>query len=247
MTTRREIGELVRPLIERHPAMVQIGWLLAFKPVGHVLRGLRFLGGSSRYSPNPHWVLSLLFMAPGLISHFGRDIPVGHSNWPGFQQVFEERTNEGIERYLLPHETIEEFYALALQPGVFMLSDLSRMPCERGTVLAALGRFDEATELLTGSVAELERNAAAEIERGQALLAKRSNSGVGTQDVEFGERKRKLADELHRLLRCLRERDTAATAALLREWERLNVAKWEIGEYWEETPFPFEAGAARDL
>ncbi len=159
--------------------------------------------------PNPDWVLvAAVHGARTDVAISAAAIPVGHSNWPGFQQVFEERTNEGIERYLLPHETIEEFYALALQPGVFMLSDLSRMPCERGTVLAALGQFDEATELLTGSVAELERNAAAEIERGQALLAKRSNSGVGTQDVEFGERKRKLAGELHRLLRCLRESAT---------------------------------------
>lgn len=247
MTTLREIGKLVRPLVERHPAMVHSRHMLVVRPVRHVMRVLMFWGSSNRLDPNPGWMLAPLFFAPGLISTFGRHIPVGRSDWPGFQQVFEERTNEGIERYLLPHETIDEFYALALQPGVFMLSDLSRMHCERGTMLAALGRFDEAMEVLAGSVAELERQAVAEIARGQALLAKRSNSGVGKQDVEFGERKRKLAGELHRLLRCLGARDTAATAALLHEWERLNVAKWEIGEHWEETPFPFETAAARDL
>lgn len=113
MTTRREISEWVRPLIALHPTMVQERHLLIFRPVGHILRCIAFWGSSNRFSPHPDWVLSPLFFAPSLINTFGRDIAIGHSNWPGFRELFEERANESIVRYLLPHETIEDFHVRA--------------------------------------------------------------------------------------------------------------------------------------
>jgi len=128
MTTVPEIRKLVRPLVERYPDMVQAGRFLLFRPLGHLMRTLAFWGGSSRYNFNPHWLLCPLSMPPGLMNTFGRDIPVGYSNWPGFSEIFYERTAQGIEQYLVPTRTLREFHDLGWKPEVFFEGDFSHFP-----------------------------------------------------------------------------------------------------------------------
>lgn len=240
MTTRREITEWVRPLIELHPMMVQERHLLLFSPVGHVLRAIAFWGSSNRSSPNPGWVLAPLFFGPRLMDTFGRHIPVGHSDWPGFRECLEERANEGIAQYLLPYETIEDFYNLSGDTEAHLFGDLRYLPRQQAVLLAALGQFEEAFAMLAQPLADLEQQAEAQLERGQAALAKRPDDRVGKLDIEYGERDRMLAADLKRLLTRLREGDAHGVAAILHGWERENVTKWGVGKHWQPTPFPFE-------
>lgn len=240
MTTQAEIKKWAQPFIDQHTAMVQAKNFVLFRPIGHLMRSLAFWGGSDRHHLNPGWLLCPLCIPPGLANRFGNDIPVGYTNWPSFREKFIERTNTAIERYLIPHETLQDFYDLAWGELPFM-HHFPGLPNQNAVLLAALGRFDEAETILGKSLRELELRAVGYLNDGNALLAKRPRSREGKFCVEEGTRQLALARELARLQVQLSFRDSAAVAALLRHWEHENVVEWGVEAYWQPTPFPFES------
>jgi len=183
-----------------------------------------------------------MFIPQNLLSQFGDDIPVGHSDRPQFLASLEERGNSAIARYLIPNETIEDFHRIALEPRVFFFGDFRSFPSQHAIVLAALGRFDEAEKLLVEPLAKLEASATKQIEEGRELTARRPKSAAGQFLLENGARDAELAGALGALLSGLRHRNAIAVATLLHRWEQQNVIKWKIERYWQPTPFPFETG-----
>jgi len=242
MTTQREIREWCKPFVARYPMMVLSGYRLAIAPVYHVLRAVEFLASSHRNSPNVRWTLAPMFIPQNLLCQFGDDIPVGHSDWPQFLTGLEERATSAITRYLIPNETIEDFHHIAMEPRVFFFGDFRFFPRQHAIVLAALGRFDEAGELLVEPLAKLEASAAEQTKEGHDLTARRPKSAAGRLLLENGARDSELAGALSALLSGLRHRDATAVATLLHTWEQQNVVKWGVEQHWQPTPFPFETG-----
>jgi len=250
MTTRTEIQNWVRPLLDSTLDLVLERDLLLVRPVRHLLRGVYFWPSSSRDLPNIGWFMIPLFDAPtpsrGL--RLSNEIPVGSSAGSGFSRLMEERVRWSLESYVGPVDTIQKLrdYAVVERPpsdGGFSARTLDKYPREYAPVLSALGLLDEARSILRPALVRDETYFRGELNDGQALLAKRSNSRAGKSKVEFANFHLPILAELRNLLVFLDQEDRAAIAALLHEWERQNVAKWGVEHLWEPTPFPVETQA----
>jgi len=251
MTTRAEVKHWVRPLLEwRSDLTLHPGGLLLLTPVNHLMRGVFIWPTSSREMPKVGRFIQPLFFAPSGSEgvSFAGGIPVGSSSEPDFQQVFENRIWESLERFVRPIDTIAKFqdYAVVYRPqheGGFSASTLDRQPLNHALVLAALGRVAEAKSILEPALADAEEQIRATLSEGAALLAKRPRSQWGRHLVAEADRRRPIHAELRRLLDALRREDRSAITALLHEWEGRAVAKRKIEHLWEPTPFPIEQGA----
>lgn len=241
MTTKSEIRKWVKPLTEGRPELVLHGRVLVFRPLQHLIRGLSFRSGRGRSWPSISWFFYPTFSAPGSWnSRFERDIPVGSSEGPHFNQHLVERAAEAITDYLVLNKSIRNFHDFALRYEGFMFGNLGHFPREHATTLAALGRFDEAAALLSPAVDELQAIGKARIELRQAVLERRHKLRRGEIILSGGEDYLRMADTYRPLLAALKTRDATAVAALLAEWEATNIARWDVGSYWQPTPFPFE-------
>jgi hypothetical protein len=247
MTTAAEIKSWTCSLTKGRQDVVLRGRSLWLLPINHVCRSIFFEGSSDRTDPRARWSFKLPFTPLGLpVRVWSAQLPIGRSTDEAFAaRVFEQVTGK-IDNDLMPVSTIEAFHAMTLEhrPHEAMagLWQLSRQPEYHACVLAALGRLEEARVVAEECIAPKDRWETG-LDRGRALLAKRSNSNEGKYLVSMASDRLQLLSELERLRNVSADGDRSGAAALLREWEEQKIRLWKIEDLWEPSPFPIELGA----
>lgn len=243
MTTQSEISRWVRPFIDSRTDVVLDGRSVLLQPVGHVARGLFFQSTRSKDLPKLTWFMEVLFAAPGSWNGvFDGRLSVGGSDERDFQRNVDRALADCFEQSLARAGSIAEFHDFATGPErQFTFLNLDDYGLEHGTVLAALGRLDDAEAILQATIAECEQGAAAE-QRADDDLRNTRPRPRGVIILDVARKKMKIVERVRELLACVEERNRAAIAALLHDWERLRVEQREIGHLWEPTPFPVESG-----
>ena len=244
MTTRAEIKGWVKPFLASRPDVVLAHRAILVAPTHHLARGMYFRATSSRTWPEVAWFFEILFAAPGSWNtEFDRRFYLGDSTAPDFAVKLGRTMQDSFEHYLLPVVSIADFHDFATgETRRFTFLNLDDYGLEHGTVLAALGRLDEAEAVLSATIADCEKMAAAEQREDDELRTTRPRRhGVIVLDV--ARRKMAIVERVKELMARVETRNRAAIAELLHSWERLQVEKREIAHLWEPTPFPVEAEA----
>jgi len=241
MTTKSEIKKWVRPFIRARQDLVLDQRAIYMRPLRHIARGMSFESTSTKTRPGLGWFMDILFAAPGSWNaDFDSRFSIGHSDEAGFAERLERAMAESFGTYLLPVDSIETFHDFAVgDVRRFTFLNLDSYGLEHGTVLAALGRLDEAEVALQATIAETEAWAASE-QRADDELRRTKPRPRGTIVLHVGRDKMKIVEVVRELLAHVRARDRAAIGALLREWEHSRVTQREIEHLWEPTPFPVE-------
>ena len=244
MTTRAEIRRWVKPFVASRADIVLSQRAVLVTPVHHVARGMYFRSTSTKTYPEVAWFFELLFAAPGSWNAaFDRRFRPGESTAGDFPAKLERTMQQSFEQYLLPVRSIADFHDFAIGPETrFTFLNLDDYGLEHGTVLAALGRLDEAEALLQATIAETEAWAANE-QRADDELRRTKPRPRGTIILHVGRDKMKIVEVVRELLTYVRARDRAGIGTLLRQWEHARVRRREIELLWEPTPFPVEADA----
>lgn len=241
MTTRAEIQKWVRPFVQVRPGLALSQRAVLVAPVHHIARGMYFRSTSTKTRPEIAWFFEILFAAPGSWNtEFDRRFRLGDSTADGFLGRLQRAMQEAFENYLLPTRSVADFHDFAVsEESQFTFLNLDRYSLEHGTVLAALGRLDQAETVLRAAIAECEDAAASE-QRAEDELLSTQPRPRGVIILDVARKKLRIAESVGELLAYVERRNRAAIAALLHEWERLRVEKREIGHLWEPTPFPVE-------
>lgn len=241
MTTRAEIKRWVKPFVASRADIVLSERALLMTPVHHVARGMYFRSTSTKTYPEVAWFFELLFTAPGSWNaDFDKRFYLGESTANDFSARLQRTMQDTFEQYLQPMRSIADFHDFAIGPERrFTFLNLDSYGLEYGTVLAALGRLDEAEAALQATIAETEAWAASE-QRADDELRRTKPRPRGTIVLHVGRDKMKIVEVVRELLAHVRARDRVAIGALLREWEHARVRRREIEHLWEPTPFPVE-------
>jgi hypothetical protein len=241
MTTKREIERWVAPIVSSRSDVALAGRALMLCPIHHLACGLQFRSTGTRTRPELLWFIDILFVAPGSWNAcFEHQSGVGNSSQSDFPSALDRAMRDGLEQYLGPMASIEAFHDLAVgAQRRFTFLGLDCYGLEHGTVLAALGRLDDAKVVLRAAIADAEARAAAE-QRAETehRLTRPTPRGVIILDV--WRRKMKVVELVKELLAQVESGDRSAIAALLHDWEHVAVTRRQIEHLWESTPFPLE-------
>jgi hypothetical protein len=249
MTTQREIKKWVAPILRKRRDLGMGYGCIVLKPVHHLLRGVFIWRTSIGDLPRIGWFLDPIFEnpSPSMSIGWSNDVHIGHSSSDGFVERLTGLAEDAITGILSPIETVEDFFIDTTENphkrkrlGSWKLNVYPR---EHGSTLAALGRLKEARAVLVPWVTENEAIGLAELAEGQALLAKRPNSGSGKDKLRWGEGRLRAVARLRHLVELADAGDRAGIGALLREWEQVSVKTWGVEHLYESTPFPVEEGA----
>lgn len=246
MTTIAEVKKWTRPILVEHPDLALKPRLLYLRPVRHVHRSIFFVGSSDRTHPKPWADYRLLFGPPSgpQSDNWGRELRVGWSTDPQFQNELATNVGEILDNFLRPVGTIEGLYARMGERNLawsLKADRLSNKPILYAAVLAALGRLREAAAIAQNYIDVNEGPLLRQAEAFEATRGKRlSISKPIPLDVSYFLPP---MNELRRLIAVSAANDRRATAALLHEWEEHGARRQGIEDDWEPTPFPLE----RDL
>jgi len=249
MTTAAEVKQWLRPLLERDSRLALVGRNLVLTPINHVIRGIYIDQTSNAHWSNPIYYLTALYKAPSSSQSFGWAgyLTPGRNDAPSFSDRLIAGCNQVFVDILQNIDSIEAFVEHITQDlGVDILDvdpkAISYYYREFSVTLAALGRIEEAKAILL-PLKRQEANFLDRLERGRALLAKRSNSRIGKRDLDLASFQLDVINRLKRLETLLDAGDRAGIAALLHEWEAANIRKWKLEHLWTPSPFPIELGA----
>jgi hypothetical protein len=250
MTTQREIKRWVEPILQKRSDLGVGRGCLVMKPVHHLLRGLYIWRNRNKDLPKIGWFVEPLFDNPSRLLGVGwnNDVYIGSSSNEGFMERLTLVAENAVANILSPIESVEDFFVDTTQnphrkKRFGQPWALDQYPREYGPVLAALGRLEEAKNVLVPWVAREEATGLAELAEGQELLAKRPNSRIGEEKVKFGQSRLGVVANHRRLLALIEARDRVGIGALLREWEQVSVKTWGVEHLYEPTAFPVEEGA----
>jgi hypothetical protein len=225
MTTKAQIRQLARPLLERHPDLILAsaagGLIIAVRPVAHLLRFVILDRTGSADTFQPQWSVNCLFIKREHLNLFyegwlRRRGPQRLWRWsdPAVAEEFVTPVEEQALPRLAELTTLEAFerFTLAADPprGEYMNGFRALMAMARGDLDAAAALMD--TGPRPWGTAALDQE----------------HDGLGTRLKAQGA---KLSPE-----------DRRALAAMLHRWEAYSVEKLRLGPVWQRTPFPLELG-----
>ena len=241
MTTQAEIKRWVRSFVRARQDVAPLPRAVLVTPVGHIARGVYFRATSTKTHPELGWFMEVLFAAPGSWNaDFDQRFSIGYSDDAAFAERLDRALTDSFDTYLLPVTSIADFHDFATgEKRRFTFLNLDDYGLEHGTVLAALGRLDEAEALLRATIADCEMWAAAEQRADDEFRNTRSRPR-GVIILNVARKKMAIVERVRELLARVETRNRAAIAELLHDWERLQVEKREIAHLWEPTPFPVE-------
>ncbi len=91
-----------------------------------------------------------------------------------------------------------------------------------------------------GYVETWEQRWLSSLAEGKAMIAGYRRRAMGRDAVEFATHQLSLIADLKTLAKLTDAGDTAAVAALLRDWELKKIQRWGLDDVWEHQPFPLE-------
>lgn len=244
MTTLSQVKRWLGPLLQDDSRLALIGRNLVLKPAGHLLRGVYVDSTSNRLQPR------LLFYAQPLF-----DVPTEHISFlwsreefphqltdERFEQDFRSTCRRGLDG-LSRVVTVEDFLREAekVEDRPFGPVPLARYKLRHAVVLAVLGRFGDALEILQPALQDERAKYSSMLTHGHAELAKRPRSGRNTY-IEIATAQLQIVASLEPLIPLMNSGDRQSIAALLRRNEERNAEVWQVRDLWQPSPFPFELG-----
>jgi hypothetical protein len=217
MTTARQIRQLVRPLLKRHPDLALVTsdslWLT---PVTHVARVIHIGRTSSALYCKPSWWLLPLFLPD---TNPTRDIGfcTGYIRTP-------TDASKSLDLWFWDNPLMMSELHLRIEKTLRLLRTLDNLRSCRS--------FTEAHMDYTWGKTFVE-NIVYDIAMGNLKLARCWLHKVNASCPRLCERIREIDEPLM-------DDDRAALAAVLHRWERENVAGTEVEPFWTPTPFPLE-------
>lgn len=237
MTTAAQMKLLAQSFMGCHTEFVFHRRALVRLPVRHVLVSFEFDRSSLSEEIRTKCGASLICCPPpwsgGGVGHT-LDRASGFRNRPNFVAEFTEELERANREILVRFQTLQDVmdYPPIPFPG-------SQMDCiTRSTLLATLGRFEEAARLLAtwipGQRGWLKTN--------ESIIRKHYRKGSKSWQRQQGSHDR-IAEHLahvEKLHDLLTAGDPGPIATLLHEWEAIGAKTRRIERYWEPSPFPFE-------
>jgi len=232
MTTARQVSQLVKPLLAKHPELALVGRMLVLTPVRHVLRALYIDRTRSGEEFNPRWTVMHLFKHRDKIGfNLGADIyKPRETNWPRefaklwwiedpeSPEVLVEAVEAAVLPRLAPLGEFDAYYAhlTTYRHGHYDYAYRLR-PYERVIVEAARGRLDEVRAICRDELPPY-------------------------PDNYFGDRPEQVAvmRRMKSICPLAAEDDRAGIAALLHAWEAASVRNLKIEHLWQPSPLPIE-------
>lgn len=246
MTTSAEIRKWVEPFVGPRRGVCLRGRWLYSTPINHIFCGIFFEGSSDKTDPRPRWYVAPAFTPVGLpIRTWSRSIVVPRSTDEGFGVRLVDLFAETFDNTLKAASSIEGFVALTQFPRTHEALtgpwELAKNPVTHACVLAALGRFGDASVVAEAGLSTLPfwRD---EVAKGQELLAKRSGNHEAQLQLDLANNRLLLLLELQKLGSLAKADDALGVASLLQTWEVANVTLWKVRDLWQSTSFPFETG-----
>lgn len=217
MTTARQVRQLVRPLLKRHPDLALVTsdslWLT---PVTHVARVIHIGRTSSARYCDPNWWLLPLFLPD---TEPTRDI--------GFCRAYIRPPiddSKSLDLWFWDNPLMQDELHLRIEKTLRLLRTLDNLRSCRS--------FTEAHMDYTWGKTFVE-NLVYDIAMGNLKLARCWLQKVNASYPRLCERIREIDEPLM-------DDDRVALAAVLHRWERENVAGTEVEPFWTPTPFPLE-------
>ncbi|MGU3540107.1 hypothetical protein [Methylobacterium sp. A54F] len=232
MTTARQIRNLVKPLLERHPDLALLSSnVLWITPVRHEAMTILIDRCGFKEMFDVQAFMRQLYL-PEHIPMYGlsravtrchrsdyNPNPAGFRTWKWTDPAVVEAFLNCVENHLLP----ELRAVTGVREGIAYVR-----ACER-RMMCQWPDWHIATAIAVGDL-----EAAQTIWREQVAPCV-PNQNVFRGDQQLFERMRALADPLM-------SGDRAALARLLHDWEAENVRGSVLEPYWQPSPFPFETG-----
>jgi hypothetical protein len=218
MTTAAQVKKLLRPLLERNSDLLLVGRLVVVKPVRHILRSVFIDSSSNKDRFAPYWALNMMFEhGAGHGPTWGGEMYTRiKSNWLLSAPGIDEMTTERIEEVALPilrHvNSIDDFTAFATKEN-FPHTWLNAFPFRKVYADIALGNLDAANESC------------------ERVAAQRRASDFLAEILD------PIINDVWPLVR---ERNKAALAKMLHQWEAEAAKRMKLEHIWEPTPFPLE-------
>jgi hypothetical protein len=219
VTTLRQIKGLVAPLLDRHADLALIGPFLVVKPVRHVANAIIINRSSSADVFGPLTASTDLL---GKVDYFGLGTGFTFRGRTGFLWRW---SNPGISEEFLRIAEAEALPRLRSMGGLeayyAYAEDIHGIHFPfywawRATIEVALGRLDEARDILN-----------------DPRWADRSGVLFNCEVDGLGDRLKARGSHLSR-------KDKLALVEILHRWEAYSVEKLKLAPIWERTPFPLE-------
>jgi len=220
MTTKKQIKALFEQLASRHDDIVVKGPIVMMKPLRHVYRAISIERSSSADRPHFHWHMGHAFNPFGSLYGFGFEemwLPKeGPRRWsePGFAEaaigVIEQQGLSMLRRV----QTIDDMFLVGNELCAPQYNGrLHHYEPNRIHILAALGRFEEATAIY---------------------------EQIKDWHLRMTSWPRPAFEKASELGALVAAGDRPAVAALLHQWEEGFAAKNDLLPIYERTPFPLE-------
>ena len=239
MSTEAQVARLFVPFLERHPEFIRVGRTILRRPVGNLVLGFELQRRAYKGSVYPLWGAGIAFGPP---PDFGGGIgqavqrAIGYLGDPGIEERLLSELDLANTAFLDRVTSLE----VLLEPEAIGYTGLPMMRHVRALVLAALGRLEEADELLEADICH--RQALDE-----RAVARKSNSRpdsmASRREMEGRQMNAAFLGELRLVHAPIAQRDKAGLATVLHDWERRGRGARKIEHLWEPSPFPFELGA----
>ncbi|GJE60962.1 hypothetical protein [Methylobacterium trifolii] len=224
MTTARQVRQLAKPLLARHPDLVLTGRTLTLLPVRHIVRRIEFLSSPRADDFYPTWILTEMFLP-----WFDRSEAIGRCNerlahpvrgwnWSWSDPAMADDLVHHIETKILPMlRSLDTFRTC--------LSFIRRHP-------ETIPRLDQSWSMVT-DIACGDLDAARSV---WGQIGHRYRDGRRSSDPQLRYRPERYAAIGEPLL----AGDRTKLASLLHAWEAENICGGNMEPYWQWTPFPLE-------
>lgn len=238
MSTAKQVGDIVRPFLERHSDFVLVGRSVVMKPVRHLMRWFLIDRTSIKGYIQPSWYVSATFGPPPKYL-----LSVGTRMARGVGYVGDPDTRSGL---------LEEMALVAseiLRPA--NLDGLSALAWKAEPVfgpgatgfcmpLIANGRFAEALPYVTQAIERVDFSVQ------QRLSALKRHSRLDSRPARLDAYSLEQSLEAQRSFKTLHalllSGNPSAIAELLHKWEAAAVRAANVEHLWQPSPFPFELG-----
>lgn len=239
MSTEAQVAQIMAPFLERHPDFVRVGRSFLRPPVRHLQAGFELQRPAYKGGVYPIWFAGITFGPP---PHFG--VGLGQA----VQRAVGYLDDAGIQERLLAELELANVTILdrvtslevLLEPEAIGYTGLPMVRFVRALILAALGRLEEADELLLADISY--RQAGYDQTVAQKTHIK-PGSKAWRREMDGRQVKASLIAELRLVHAPIARRDKAGLAHVLHDWERRGSVARKIGHLWEPSPFAFERGA----
>lgn len=235
MSTRDQIQQLARPLVDRYEDLALVGREIVLLPVHHYSRSVYIDRTSTKGMISPSWRVTLLFSPPPRATGWGNRLHVyGSVDDPHVKEEFDRVVNECLEEVLRPVTDLESLRGLPVLNG----GREEMWPLQECLLVTARGDFRQAADGLSQLVDEDEQRLCEE--RKMVDLLYRPYGRPWVRQMEHHAIEQDRLTHLRHLLVAVKAGSRPPIADLLRGWERQNARTERVHDLWQPVPFPFE-------